>query len=651
MIWPTSAEVRRAIDKLKPGKAAGASRILPELVKYGGFPLRDRMLDLFGAVWNSGQVPQEWVDATLVPIPKKGDLQLCDNWRGIALLDVVGKVLAAIIQTRLQRLAETLLPDSQCGFRRGRSCSDMIFSVRQLVEKSLEHDTKGYMVFIDLRKAYDSVPRECMWRVLACAGVPDTLLAVIKSFHTIRTSQGHTQPININNGLRQGCSMAPVLFNLFMWAVFTVWSRRVSAVPGVGMEVRYCIDGNLFGKPRTRKISTKFGECQFADNLALLATTRDGAQLALSVFQATAADFGLTVSTTKTQFMVCGSNIQDADCVPLTLADVEIKNVAEFRYLGSIIASNSRSAVDVNARIASASKACGALQRPVFANGQLPVFLKRCVFNACVMSLLLYGSECWVPLQGDLQRLSTFHMRCVRSILGVSRQQMWDAHISNAELLRMWGDPETITCKLRHRRLEWLGHLARMDDTRMPKCLLFGQLPPVRPAHGPRKRWKDCVSVDLRQNQIVNWYQTANTSRVEWRCRYQDQDKELAAAAPVECPTCGKVCSRPSDLKRHKCTAERRKPVHQQRGACQCADCGRWYRSRGGLAVHRCQPASIASQPASAPCRPRQNRPTTDERAKFPLMCQHCSRRFRQSRDLTRHRRVCSSPSSRNGTT
>ena len=95
-------------------------------------------------------------------------------------------------------------------------------------------------------------------------------------------------------------------------------------------------------------------------------------------------------------------------------------------------------------------------------------------------------------------------------------QQMWDAHISNAELLRMWGDQETITCKLRHRRLEWLGHLARMDDTPMPKCLLFGQLPSVRPAHGPRKRWKDCVSVDLRNNQIVNWYQTANTSRMEW---------------------------------------------------------------------------------------------------------------------------------------
>ena len=116
-----------------------------------------------------------------------------------------------------------------------------------------------------------------------------------------------------------------------MWTVFTVWSRSVSTVPGVGMEVRYWIDGNLFGKPRTQKTSTKFGECQFADDAALLATTRDGAPLPLSVFQATAADFGLTVITTKTQFMVFGSNIQDADCVSLTLADVEIKNVPEFR--------------------------------------------------------------------------------------------------------------------------------------------------------------------------------------------------------------------------------------------------------------------------------------------------------------------------------
>ena len=97
------------------------------------------------------------------------DLSLCDNWRGISLLDVGGKRFAKIIQQRLQAVAERVFPDSQCGFRGGRGCIDMIFCAidmifcaRQLVEKAIEHNTKLFMLFIDLQKTYDSVPREAL---------------------------------------------------------------------------------------------------------------------------------------------------------------------------------------------------------------------------------------------------------------------------------------------------------------------------------------------------------------------------------------------------------------------------------------------------------------------------------------------------------
>ena len=71
-------------------------------------------------VWRTDEVPRDWCDAILVPIPKKGDLSSCDNWRGISLLDVVGKVVARVLQERLQKVAEDELPESQCGFRRER---------------------------------------------------------------------------------------------------------------------------------------------------------------------------------------------------------------------------------------------------------------------------------------------------------------------------------------------------------------------------------------------------------------------------------------------------------------------------------------------------------------------------------------------------
>ena len=148
-------------------------------------------------------------------IPKKGDLTCCDNWRGIALLEVVGKVLATVLQQRLQMVVEEVLPESQCGFRVGRGCSDMIFTVRQLLEKSYEHRGKIFLVFVDLKKAYDSVPRAALWRALEKLGIPSSVVSLIQSFHDgmkaqVRVSGALLEDIDVENGLQQGCSLAPV---------------------------------------------------------------------------------------------------------------------------------------------------------------------------------------------------------------------------------------------------------------------------------------------------------------------------------------------------------------------------------------------------------------------------------------------------------
>eukprot|EP00117_Sycon_ciliatum_P003161 scpid60766/ scgid8074/ LINE-1 reverse transcriptase homolog len=187
------------------------------MVRAGGDECMLQLMDIVQAVWRTGKVPQEWRDCNLLPIPKKGNLALCDNWRGIALLDVVGKAVASLIQRRLQTLAENLLPDTQCGFCRGHSCTDMVFTVRQITEKLYEHRCKGFLVFVDLRKAYDSVNHSCLWLVLSRAGVPDHLITIIKSFHSHMTASLvlaniQVEPIEVNNGLRQGCCMAPTLF-------------------------------------------------------------------------------------------------------------------------------------------------------------------------------------------------------------------------------------------------------------------------------------------------------------------------------------------------------------------------------------------------------------------------------------------------------
>ena len=113
-------------------------------------------------------------------------------------------------------IAEDILPESQCGFRGGRGCTDMIFAARQLVEKCREHDDVLFMLFVDLKKAYDSVPRSALWKVLGTCGVPPAMLSIIQSIHDgmqaeVRVGDITTDSIEVNNGLRQGCTLAPSL--------------------------------------------------------------------------------------------------------------------------------------------------------------------------------------------------------------------------------------------------------------------------------------------------------------------------------------------------------------------------------------------------------------------------------------------------------
>ena len=162
----------------------------------------------------------------------------------------------------------------------------MIFAVHQLVEKSWEHRAKTFFLFIDLRKAYDSVPRQAMWQALAKLGVPSSTIQLIQSFHqdmqaTIKLDGTTTDPIAVENGLRQGCCMAPVLFNLYACLFMECWRARIRNIDGVGVDLKYKQDDKLFRRYTRNADETRLTEFQFADDTALLATTRASAEEAL----------------------------------------------------------------------------------------------------------------------------------------------------------------------------------------------------------------------------------------------------------------------------------------------------------------------------------------------------------------------------------
>ena len=160
-------------------------------------------------------------DAKIITLLKnKGERGDCNNYRGISLPGVVGKFFAKVILIRLQKLAERVYPESQCGFRAGRSTIDMVFSLRQLQEKCTEQQMPLYIAFIDLTKAFDLVSRDGLFQILPKIGCPPKLPSMIESFHTNMKGTVHfngssSRHFDIRSGVIQGCVLAPTLLGVF----------------------------------------------------------------------------------------------------------------------------------------------------------------------------------------------------------------------------------------------------------------------------------------------------------------------------------------------------------------------------------------------------------------------------------------------------
>ena len=159
---------------------------------------------------------------------------------------------------------------------------------------------------------------------------------------------------------------------------------------------------------------------------------------------------------------------------------------------------------------------------------------------------------------------------------------------------------------IRRRRLEWLGHVVRMSDDRIPKQYCFGCLEKTRPPTGPRLIFKDCIANDLKRlGMPQNWHPLSQNLQA-WHAAYSVVLLSPPILQSVLSPVCDRLSS-PSGIRRHKCTEQRELPVHLQRGARQCVICNRWFRSAGGLAGHKCTPPVALQSRAQSPPPPIEN--------------------------------------------
>ena len=198
------------------------------------------------------------------------------------------------------------MPETQCGFRQNRSTSDMIFAARQTMEKCREQQRDLHMCFVDLSKAFDTVDRPMLWEILQRSGCPRKFVSLLRQLHDdmvarVRVGNLESESFSVSRGVKQGCTLAPVLFNLYISYITKLLAAQVSS--NCGVSINYRMDRSLFDlqklKARTKTKSAWFLELQYADDCALLSHSPEGLQEAISKLSALYTRFGLEINVKK----------------------------------------------------------------------------------------------------------------------------------------------------------------------------------------------------------------------------------------------------------------------------------------------------------------------------------------------------------------
>ncbi|BHF84896.1 hypothetical protein SprV_1002804800 [Sparganum proliferum] len=391
-------ETSRAVQQVSSGKAAGSDAIPAEVYKHGDPQLMDHLTSLFQEMWHQGEIPQDFKDVTIMHLYKrKGNRQICDNHRGISLLNIVGKIFVRILLNCLNnRLEQSLLPESQCCFRRHRGTTDMIFATRQLQEKCQ-----------DLTKAFNTVNREGLWKIMQKFGCPERFTQMVRQLHDgmvarVTDNGAVSEAFAVTNGVKQGCVLAPTLFSLMFSAMLMDAYRDESP----GIHIAYRTDGHLPNQRRmyfkSRVSTTKVYKLLFADECALNTTSEEEMQRSMDLFSAACENFGLVINTQKTVVM----HQTPPTASQISVNKTQLPVVEKFPYLGRTLSRDTKIDDEVANKISKASQAIGRLQSAVWNLHGLKMSKKLKMYKAVILPTLL-SSEPPLPSSSSFSSFSS----------------------------------------------------------------------------------------------------------------------------------------------------------------------------------------------------------------------------------------------------
>ena len=545
---PTDSEISLAISKLHDS-APGASGLRASAWKAlaDDRTTFDLIRNFVIEFWESEVLPCSWEVGLLSILPKKGDLSLPGNYRGIMMLEVGYKIIGHILLARLKIIKEDakhLDHEAQCGFRNGRGCTDGTFTVKSLVTKRREHNQETWILFLDLVKAFDTVPRELLWRVLTKLGVPDKLVSILKAMHknveVLFEVDGVKKKLNSIIGVKQGDLLGPELFTFYMSAVLETW-RSLHSYDLCIMRSKedFILTGRNHktgGKNLNGKRFTEFAvsDSEYADDTAIPFTSRSDAEIYTPLLMEHFRRWGLEVHAgsysphkdSKTEVLFCARPLwtyQDKETLDDTnLDDITLPNgrfipvISEFRYLGSYITRDGTDTKDVRARINSAARAFGALSKCIFQSRHVKRDAKRAVYERLILSICLYGCESWCLKETLYTELRQFHARCVRTMSRTNLHHTWIHRISTKNLEKELG-LDSMNNYIARRQLRWLGHVSRMPFDRLPRRMLSSWFPAPRCRGATKMTYGRTMKKAMATFDInpQNWYELA-ADREKW---------------------------------------------------------------------------------------------------------------------------------------
>ncbi|KAK3575057.1 hypothetical protein QTP86_019766 [Hemibagrus guttatus] len=379
-------EVRKALKRMKSGKAVGPDDIPVEVWKCLGEAAVEFLASLFNRVLESERMPEEWRRSVLVPIFKnKGDVQSCSNYRGIKLMSHTMKVWERVVEARLRKVVE--ICEQQYGFMPRKSTTDAIFALRILMEKYRDGQKELHCVFVDLEKAYDRVPREELWYCMRKSGVAEKYVRVVQDMYersrtVVRCAVGQTEEFNVEVGLHQGSALSPFLFAIVM--------------DQLSEEVRQ-------ESPWTM---------MFADDIVICSESREQVEENLERWRFALERRGMKVSRSKTEYM-CVNEREGSGTV--RLQGEEVKKVQEFKYLGSTVQSNGECGKEVKKRVQAGWNGWRKVSG-VLCDQKISARIKGKVYRTVVRPAMLYGLETVSLRKRQESELEVAELKMLRSL-------------------------------------------------------------------------------------------------------------------------------------------------------------------------------------------------------------------------------------------